>query len=236
MSSIKENITRFPNHVAIVPDGNGRWAEQRGLPRLEGHLAGAQNMWRIIKYLNEYPIKYVTLYGFSTENWSRPEDEVSGLFQILEGFIKNKTSEIHKGGIRLRHIGRMEELPQWLQRAINEAVELTRENTRVVLTLAFNYGGRAEIVDATRRLIADGVPAQKVDEELFANYLYTNGLPDVDLLIRTANELRLSNFLIWQSAYSEFYSTDVLWPDFDKKDIDEALLAYNQRQRRFGGL
>jgi len=236
MSSIKENITRFPNHVAIVPDGNGRWAEQRGLPRLKGHRAGAQNMWRIIKYLNEYPIKYVTLYGFSTENWSRPEDEVGGLFQILGSFIKNKTSEIHKGGIKLCHIGRMEELPQWLQRAISGAVELTRENTRVVLTLAFNYGGRAEIVDATRRLIADGVPAQKVDEELFANYLYTNGLPDVDLLIRTANELRLSNFLIWQSAYSEFYSTDVLWPDFRKKDIDEALLAYNQRQRRFGGL
>ena len=236
MPSIVEDITRFPSHVAIVPDGNGRWAEQRGLPRLKGHRAGAQNMWRIIKYLNKYPIKYVTLYGFSTENWSRPEDEVSGLFQILEGFIKNKTSEIHKRGIRLRHIGRMEELPQRLQGAINRAAELTRENKRVILTLAFNYGGRAEIVDAVRCLIADGIPPQKVDEELFASYLYTAGLPDVDLSIPTANELRLSNFLIWQSAYSEFYSTDVLWPDFRKKDIDEALLAYNQRQRRFGGL
>ena len=231
-----KKVTSLPNHVAIVPDGNGRWAQQRGLPRLEGHRAGAENMWTIVKYLNEYPIKCVTLYGFSTENWSRPEDEVSGLFQILEGFIKNKTSEIHKRGIRLRHIGCMEALPQWLQRAINEAVELTRENMRVVLTLAFNYGGRAEIINAVRCLIADGILTEKVDEKLFAKYLYTVGLPDVDLLIRTSNELRLSNFLIWQSAYSEFYSTDVLWPDFGKEDIDEALRAYSQRQRRFGGL
>ncbi|MFC2013036.1 polyprenyl diphosphate synthase [Chloroflexota bacterium] len=236
MSSIMETITRFPVHVAIVPDGNGRWAEQRGLPRLEGHRAGAKNMWNIVKYLNEYPIKNITLYGFSTENWSRPESEISGLFRLLEDFISKKTSEVHKRGIRLRHLGRIEELPPKLHQVIAKAVELTRENRQAVLNVAFNYGGRAEIVDATRRIITDGIPARDVDEDLFSRYLYTAGLPDVDLLIRTANELRLSNFLIWQSAYSEFYSTDVLWPDFGKKDIDGALLAYNQRRRRFGGL
>ena len=235
-SSTTKNNVRLPNHVAIVPDGNGRWAEQRGLPRLEGHRAGAENMWRIVQYLNEYPIKCVTLYGFSTENWSRPEDEVRGLFQILEEFINQKASEVHKKGIRLRHLGCLEELPQRLQQAINRAVEFTKNNTGLILNVAFNYGGRAEIVDAVRRLIADGIPSQKVDEKLFNNYLYTAGLPDVDLLIRTADERRLSNFLIWQSAYSEYYSTRVLWPDFGKEDIEKALRSYEQRQRRFGGL
>jgi len=231
-----KRVTLLPNHVAIVPDGNGRWAQQRNLPRLEGHQAGAEKMWDMIKYLNEYPIKYVTLYGFSTENWNRSEDEVRGLFQILEEFINRNIQEIRKGGIRLRHLGRLGELPQRLQQVINRAVKLTRKNDRMTLSLAFNYGGRAEIIDAVRCLIADGIMPEKVNEKLFANYLYTVGLPEVDLVIRTANELRLSNFLIWQSAYSEYYSTDVLWPDFDKKDIDKALLAYSQRQRRFGGL
>ena len=231
-----KKVTPLPNHVAIVPDGNGRWAQQRNLPRLEGHQAGAEKMWDMIKYLNEYPIKYVTLYGFSTENWNRSEDEVRGLFQILEEFINRNIQEIRKGGIRLRHLGRLGELPQRLQQVINRAVKLTRKNDRMTLSLAFNYGGRAEIIDAVRCLIADGIMPEKVNEKLFANYLYTVGLPEVDLVIRTANELRLSNFLIWQSAYSEYYSTDVLWPDFDKKDIDKALLAYSQRQRRFGGL
>jgi len=233
---VMEKVNPLPNHVAIVPDGNGRWAQQRGLPRLEGHRAGAENMWTIVKYLNEYPIKCVTLYGFSTENWTRPMDEIQGLFQILEDFINQKTPEVHKRGIKLRHIGNIKELPMQLQQVINRAVELTKDNNRVTLNVAFNYGGRAEIINAVRCLMADGIPPEKVDEKLFTNYLYTAGLPDVDLLIRTANELRLSNFLIWQSAYSEFYSTNVLWPDFGKEDIDEALRAYSQRQRRFGGL
>ena len=235
-SSIMEKITHLPNHVAVVPDGNGRWAELRRLPRLKGHQAGAENMWRMVKYFNEYPIKYLTLYGFSTENWSRPEDEVKGLFHILEEEIYKNTAELQKRDIRLRHLGRLEELPQHLKRAINRAVELTKNNTGMTLSLAFNYGGRAEIVDAARRLIADGIPPQNIDEKLFNNYLYTAGLPDVDLVIRTADELRLSNFLIWQSAYSEYYFTRVLWPDFGKKEIEEALLSYSQRQRRFGRL
>jgi len=231
-----KKITRFPNHVAIVPDGNGRWAEQRGLPRLNGHRAGAENMRRMVEYLNEYPIKYVTLYGFSTENWGRPEDEVKGLFHLLEEFIDKYAPEIHKKGIRLRHLGRLNELPQGLQLAINKAIELTKSNTGMTLNVAFNYGGRAEILDAVRHLVAEGIASQNIDEELFNNYLYTAGLPYVDLLVRTGDELRLSNFLIWQTAYSEYYFTKVLWPDFNKKDIDKALLSYSQRKRRFGGL
>lgn len=231
-----KKITLLPNHVAIVPDGNGRWAEQRRLPRLTGHQAGADNMHRIVEYLNEYQIKYVTLYGFSTENWSRPKNEVLGLFQILEEFINKYVQEIHEMGIKLRHLGRLNELPKGLQRAINRGVELTKNSTGMTLSVAFNYGGRAEIIDAVRRIIADGIPPQNIDEELFSSYLYTAGLPEVDMVIRTADELRLSNFLIWQSAYSEYYFTNTLWPDFDKKEVEKALIAYSQRQRRFGNL
>ncbi|MBI4181070.1 MAG: di-trans,poly-cis-decaprenylcistransferase [Chloroflexi bacterium] len=229
-------FSRLPDHLAIVPDGNGRWAEQRGLSRLDGHQAGAENMYRMINYLNEYPIKYVTLYGFSTENWTRPKEEVSGLFQLLENFINKCISEFCEKSIRLRHLGRLNDLPSSLQLAINSSVELTRNNTRMTLNLAFNYGGRAEIIDAVRRLVAKDIKPQNIDEELFNSYLYTAGLPDVDLLIRTGDELRLSNFLIWQTAYSEYHFTKVLWPDFSKKDIDKALLSYSRRKRRFGGL
>ena len=233
-SSIK--VTLLPTHLAIVPDGNGRWAEQRGLPRLHGHQAGSENMHRMIHYLNEYPIKYVTLYGFSTENWARPEEEISGLFQILEEFIGKCISEFCENGIKLRHLGWLNELPQSLQQAINGAVELTKHNTRMTLSLAFNYGARAEILDAVRNLIVEGVKPQDIDEESFANHLYTAGLPDVDLLVRTGDERRLSNFLIWQTTYSEYYFTKVLWPDFSKKDINKSLLSYSRRKRRFGGL
>ena len=236
VSPTMKRITRLPNHVAIVPDGNGRWAEQRGLPRLTGHQAGVKIMRSIIEYLNDYQIKYVTLYGFSSENWGRPEDEVNGLFRILEERIDKDVPQLHKKGVRVRHLGRLEELPPWLQQAIDRAVELTKNNTGMTLNLAFNYGGRIEILDAVRRLVAEGIPPQNIDEKLFSNYLYTAGLPEVDLLIRTGDELRLSNFLIWQTAYSEYYFTKVLWPDFGKKDIDKALLSYSQRERRFGGL
>jgi undecaprenyl diphosphate synthase len=235
-SPTRKKVTHLPNHIAIVPDGNGRWAEQRGLSRIEGHQAGAENMRLMVEYLSEYPIKYLTLYGFSTENWSRPEEEVGGLFQILEKFINKYAEEIHKKGIRLRHLGRTEGLPEGLQRAERRAAELTKNNTGMTLSVAFNYGGRAEIVDAVRRIVAEGIAPQNIDEKLFCNYLYTVGLPEVDLLIRTGDELRLSNFLIWQTAYSEYYFTKVLWPDFGKEEIDQALLSYSQRQRRFGGL
>jgi undecaprenyl diphosphate synthase len=219
-----------------VPDGNGRWAEQRGLSRLEGHKAGAENLHTVIEYLSEYQIKYVTVYTFSTENWNRPKNEVQGLFRLSAERIEQDLPIFHKRGVRFRHLGRLHELPKGLQRAINRGVELTKNNAGMTLSLAFNYGGRAEILDTVRRIIAEDIPLEKLDEELFNSYLYTAGLPDVDLVIRTADELRLSNFLIWQTAYAEYYFTKVLWPDFDKKEIDKALLAYSQRRRRFGGL
>ena len=228
--------TYLPNHVAIIMDGNGRWAKQRGLSRLEGHRAGLENVRSVVRSLDEYQIKYVTLYGFSTENWSRPEDEVNGLLQLLEERIYQEARELHKNNVRILHLGRLEELSQSLQLAINRAVQLTKNNGGMTLGFAFNYGGRIEILDAVRRIIAEGVPPQDIDEKLFNSYLYTAGLPDVDLLIRTSGELRLSNFLVWQTAYSEYYFTRVLWPDFNKKEIRKALLAYSQRKRRFGGL
>ena len=217
-------------------DGNGRWAQKRGLTRLKGHEAGVENMRSVIECFSEYQINYVTLYGFSTENWSRPEEEVQGLLRLLEERIDKEALELHKKGVRLRHLGRLNGLSDSLNLAVNRAVELTKNNSGMTLGFAFNYGGRSEILDAVRCLIAEGTPPQSIDEGLFNSYLYTNGLPDVDLIIRTGGELRISNFLIWQAAYSEYYFTKVLWPDFSKRDIEKALRAYSRRQRRFGGL
>jgi undecaprenyl diphosphate synthase len=231
-----KDIKHLPVHVAIVPDGNGRWAERRGLPRLMGHRAGVRKMRAICEYLDDYEVKCVTLYGFSSENWGRPKEEIAGLFKILKERIEKDVPKLHERGVKVRHIGRLHQLPDWLQQSVTSAMELTKDNTGMVLNLAFNYGGKVEIVDAVRRIVADRVPPEKIDEKLFSRYLYTAGLPDVDLLIRTGDELRLSNFLIWQTAYSEYYFTDVLWPNFGKKDIDKALIAYSQRERRFGAL
>jgi undecaprenyl diphosphate synthase len=190
----------------------------------------------VLEYLNDYQIKYVTVYSFSTENWNRPKEEVNGLLRLSEERIDKDLNRFHERGVRLHHLGRLHELPKSLQQSINKAVELTKNNTGMTLSLAFNYGGRAEIVDAVRHIVADAPQTQKIDEKLISSYLYTAGLPEVDLLIRTGDELRLSNFLIWQTAYSEYYFTKVLWPDFNKKEVNKALLAYSQRQRRFGGL
>jgi len=234
--STTQKIDPLPNHVAIIMDGNGRWAQQRGLPRLEGHRAGVKTLRSVIDCLDEYQIKYLTLYAFSTENWNRPEGEITGLLRILEERLDKETVELHKKGMRLRHLGRLDGLPPRLQLAVNRAIELTNNNTGMTISFAFNYGGRDEILDAVRHLIAEGIPPQEIDEELFNSYLYTAGMPDVDLVIRTGGELRVSNFLMWQAAYSEYYFTDVLWPNFDKKEVEKALLSYSQRQRRFGGL
>jgi undecaprenyl diphosphate synthase len=231
-----ERIIGLPHHVAIIMDGNGRWAEQRGLPRLEGHQAGVENIRPIIKCLNKHGIEYVTLYAFSTENWGRPEDEVSGLLHLLEGVIDKEARELHKNGVRIRHIGRLEGLPSGLQKSINGAMKLTENNKGMTVGVAFNYGGRMEILEAARRLMVKRVPPQDIDEKLFGEHLYTAGFPDVDLVIRTGGEIRTSNFLIWQAAYSEYYFTPVLWPDFGEEDLEKALLTYSRRQRRFGGL
>ena len=236
MNLTAENILPLPVHIAIVPDGNGRWAEKRGLPRLSGHREGVMNMMRMIQYISEYPIKYVTFYGFSTENWNRPETEVNGLFKLVEHFVDEQLNKINEKNIRIRHIGRLNGLPVSLQKAIQHAVTLTANNNGMTLGVAWNYGGRAEIVNAINQYTADPDKPQPLDEKSFGRYLYTGDMPDVDLLIRTANEMRLSNYLLWQTAYSEFYFTDVLWPDFGKKDIEKALIDYSRRNRRFGGL
>jgi undecaprenyl diphosphate synthase len=217
-------------------DGNGRWAKQRKLPRLMGHRAGTENTRRVLRACGEFGIEIVTLYGFSTENWQRPKGEVNGLFGIFEEAIDREVPELHRNGICLHHLGRTDKLPERLIRKIQDAIELTKDNDRLVLNLAFNYGGRAEIVDATRRIIAEGVDPAAIDEELFSRYLYTAGLPDLDLFIRTGGEMRLSNFLLWQTAYAEYYSTPTYWPDFDEAELEKALVAYSQRTRKFGRL
>ena len=231
-----EKITVLPRHVAFILDGNGRWAAQRGLTRLEGHRAGVENIRPIIRCLAKHKVGYVTLYAFSTENWNRPDDEVNGIFNLLEEVIGRETRELHKNGVKIRHIGRLEGLPRGVRKSIEEAVNLTQNNTGMTLGVAINYGGRGEILDAVRRITSDKVLSGNIDEDLFNKYLYTVGFPDVDLMIRTSGEIRTSNFLIWQSAYSEYYFTPVLWPDFNEEELEKALLAYSQRQRRFGGL
>ncbi len=215
-------------------DGNGRWAIRRGLPRLAGHRAGTENLRRIIEACVEFGIHYLTIYAFSTENWGRPPEEVSGLMRILEDVIDRELNELHKEGVQLRHIGRLERLAPHLQEKVLHAIELTKHNDRLVLNVAFNYGGRDEIVLAIQRMIRDGVAAEDVTDELVSRYLFTAGVPDPDLIIRTSGELRISNFLIWQAAYSEWYITPTYWPDFGKDELKKALDAYAQRERRYG--
>ena len=233
MGTIKQ-LTKVPYHLAIIMDGNGRWARSRGLPRQAGHRAGTENIRRILEACVEHGIQILTLYAFSTENWGRPNAEVRGLMRILEQTIDRQLLELHQNGVQLRHIGRLEGVTERLQQRIGEAIELTRHNDRIILNVAFNYGGRAEIVDAVRRVVEGGVDPEQLDEHLFSQYLYTAGLPDPDLIIRTAGELRISNFLIWQSAYAEYYATPTYWPDFDEEELYGALLEYDRRERRFG--
>ncbi len=233
--SVKK-IFPLPNHVAIIMDGNGRWAAKRGLPRLLGHRAGTDNVRRVVEGFDRYQVKYLTLYAFSTENWRRPGIEVSGLLRILALMIDRETKALHEKNVRLSHLGRLDELPPELQDKVHRALELTRNNTGMTLSIAFDYGGRAEILDAVCHIIKDRVPSEDITESLFSSYLYTAGVPEPDLIIRTGGEMRVSNFLIWQAAYSEFYSTPMLWPDFGEKEIEKALVAYSRRERRFGGL
>ena len=232
----ESKIVSIPNHVAIIMDGNGRWAEQRGLPRIAGHRAGAENTRQVIRCLAEHGVHYITLFAFSTENWNRPASEVKGLFRILGRAIDRETNIFHEHGVRLLLLGRVDRLSDRLQRKVKHAIELTKDNTEMTLSVAFDYGGRAEILDAVKRIIRDGIPPQEIDESLLSSYLYTAGLPDPDLIIRTGGEMRLSNFLLWQSAYSEYYATPTFWPDFGSEEIERALVAYSQRERRFGGL
>lgn len=225
---------RIPTHVAIIMDGNGRWAMARGLPRLAGHRAGTENLRRIIRACVEFGIKYLTIYAFSTENWGRPSEEVQGLMHIVEDVIERELQELHDQGVHLHHIGHLEQLSPKLQESVQRAIEYTRDNNRLVLNIAFNYGGRDEIVCAIRQMILDGVKPEEVTDKLVTEYMFTAGVPDPDLIIRTSGELRGSNFLIWQGSYSEWYFTKTYWPDFDKEQLRLALEDYSQRQRRFG--
>jgi undecaprenyl diphosphate synthase len=233
---IASEIQNKPRHVAIIMDGNGRWAKARGLPRLAGHRAGTENLRRIITASVELGIKYLTIYAFSTENWGRPREEVEGLMHILEDVIDKELDELDKEGVQIRHIGRLERLDPKLQEKVMEAVDITRHNDRLVLSVAFNYGGRDELVCVIQRILTDGIRPEDVNVDLINHYLFTAGIPDPDLIIRTSGELRVSNFLIWQSAYSEWYITPVYWPDFNKDELYKALDAYGKRDRRYGGL
>ncbi len=229
-------LSRMPQHVGIIMDGNGRWAQRRGLPRLAGHRAGVENIRRVLRACVELGIKMLTIYAFSTENWKRPEEEVQGLLNIFAGVIGRELDDLHREGVQLRHIGRLEGISEGLKAQVLRAIELTRHNDRLILNIAFNYGGRAEIVDAVKAIIRAGYTADDITEELISRHLYTAGCPDPDLIIRTSGELRTSNFLIWQAAYAEYYVTPVLWPDFNKEELIKALVDYSTRERRFGDI
>jgi len=223
-------------HIAIIMDGNGRWATKRHLPRLAGHKAGVAALRRVVECASDEHIEMLSVYAFSTENWNRPRIEVDGLMRLFWETIRSDVENLHRDGVRLRHLGRLEDLSSDIQKAVHDSVELTKNNTGIGLNVCFNYGGRAELVDAVRHIIADGRCPDMITEELISSYLYTRDLPDPDLVIRTAGEMRVSNFLLWQSAYSEYYATPALWPDFGREDLLEALESYSQRQRRFGRL
>ena len=223
-----------PEHVAIIMDGNGRWAKQRGLPRTAGHRAGAENLRRIINAAVEFDVKILTIYAFSTENWDRPKTEVRALMKIFARVLNQEVDDLHARGVCIHHIGELTGVDNSIVKGVRNAIELTRNNDRLILNVAFNYGGRSEILHAVRKMLKDGVEPDSLDEELFSAYLFTDGLKDPDLVIRTSGELRISNFLIWQAAYAEFYPTPVYWPDFGRNELHDALLAYAGRNRRFG--
>jgi undecaprenyl diphosphate synthase len=228
------SLNNIPKHVAIIKDGNGRWAAARGLPRSEGHRAGTENIRTILRACVEFGVQVLTLYAFSTENWGRPVEEVEGLMRLLMQVIDSESEEMHREGVRIRHLGRAEGLSPDLREAIGRAIDLTKDNGRITLNVAFNYGGRAEIIDAIKSIIQDGIQPDQLTEDRFREYLYSGHQPDPDLVIRTAGEMRLSNFLLWQAAYAEYYSTATYWPDFGRDELRQALAAYSQRQRRFG--
>jgi len=225
-----------PRHVAITMDGNGRWAEQQGMPRLAGHRAGTDNVRRVLKALGRHGVPYVTIFAFSTENWGRPESEVSGLINILEDVIYDEARALHEQHIRILHLGTRSRLPASIAKAIRDAEQLTKDNTGLTLSVGFDYGGRTEIVQAIQSLLAEGADANDITEQTVSERMHLPEIPDPDLVIRTGGDQRLSNFLIWQSAYAELYFTSTLWPDFDEAEVDRAIEAYRSRERRFGTL
>ena len=225
---------QVPTHVAIIMDGNGRWAKRRGLPRIAGHRAGTENLREILRASVEFGIKILTIYAFSTENWGRPESEVKGLMNILRDVIDRELGELNREGVQLRHLGDPSRLAPELQQKVQDAIELTKGNDQLILNVAFNYGGRAEILHAIQEIVRHGYKPEEVTEELVSHYLYTGEQHDPDLIVRTSGELRLSNFLIWQGAYAEYYFAPVYWPDFNREQLKLALMHYARRDRRYG--
>jgi undecaprenyl diphosphate synthase len=235
VEGIDENA--IPGHVAVVMDGNGRWAQKRGLPRTEGHAAGEDALFDTVEGALELGLTWLTVYAFSTENWKRPPDEVRFLMNFNEGILLRRRDELHERGVRMRFVGRRDwRVPRRIIRRMNEAIELTRKNRVMTFTIAFNYGGRAEIVDAVRALVEEGVPASKIDERAIRSRMYDPDMPDPDLVVRTSGEYRISNFLLWELAYSELVFTDVLWPDFRRQHLFDAVREFQRRERRFGGI
>ena len=225
---------RIPRHIAVIMDGNGRWAKKRGMPRLFGHNAGMESLRSVIKACVSFGVKYLTVYAFSTENWGRPQDEVSGLEKLFHEAFTNELLELHKQGVRIIHLGQREGIPSDLLKEIDEAVELSKNNERLILSVALNYGSRNELTHAVQRMIADGLKPEEITEQKISEYLFTAGLPDPDLVIRTSGEQRLSNFLLYQSAYAEWEFPETLWPDFGKEELIQAIYEYCKRDRRFG--
>lgn len=233
-----KNKNNVPAHIAIIMDGNGRWAKARGLPKIMGHRKGAEAIRNILKACADLGVKYLTLYTFSTENWKRSKSEVGGLMRLFEEQLERETKNLHKNNVRVNTIGRTQDLPEGVQLKLKEAIELTQNNTGVVLNLALSYGGRAEIVDAVKKILQHiergDLKTGEITEDSFNRYLYTKDIPDPDLLIRTSGEMRISNFLLWQISYAEIYVTEKLWPDFSKKDLEKAIEEYQNRQRKYG--
>jgi undecaprenyl diphosphate synthase len=230
------NFDRLPAHIAVIMDGNGRWAAQRHLPRVEGHRAGIESVRAVVEGSARLGIQVLTLYAFSVENWKRPAAEVSTLMLLLKRYLRSELNTLLKNDIRFRAIGRIDDLSRDVQQELRDAEQKTVNNHGMLFNIALNYGGRAEIIEAAKKLVAEGVPADAIDEQIFSNHLYTAGQPDPDLLIRTSGEMRVSNFLLWQIAYAEIWVTDTLWPDFRKPHLLEAILAYQKRERRYGGI
>jgi undecaprenyl diphosphate synthase len=233
-------LDRMPRHIAIIMDGNGRWAQKRGLPRAEGHRQGGKTVEAIAQHCVDIGIQSLTIYSFSMENWKRPKDEVDALMHLYSEYLIRIRPTLMKNNVKLVHLGRLSQLPPKVQKELTKTIELTANNTGMILALALNYGSRAEIIDATKKIAQEckdgSLDVDDIDENCISRHLYTAGLPDPDLLIRTANEMRVSNFLLWQISYSEFYVTDTLWPDFTGKDLEKAILTYSQRSRRFGSI
>jgi undecaprenyl diphosphate synthase len=233
---LNEDKIKSPRHVAIIMDGNGRWARKKHKPRIYGHQQGARHAMDFIELFANYGIPYLTLYVFSTENWNRPRKEVDGIIGLLKDNFAEATKTAVALNIRIRHLGKLDRLPEEFQEQARKAIEITKGNTGLNVNIAFNYGGRSEITEAVKQIVREKIPPEKIDEMMVSQHLYTDGIPDPDLLIRTGNEMRTSNFLIWQAAYAELYFTSALWPDFDREELEKALLSFNNRQRRFGGL